>query len=74
MKAITWIGILFVVAGALALAYQGSRYTHQEKMLDIGAIHVTGEKHEQIPLSPMVGGLALVGGVVLLIMGSRQKA
>ena len=74
MKMIIWIGILFVVVGALALAYQGINYTHQEKVLDIGPIHATAEKHERIPLPPVVGGLALVGGVVLLVVGARKKA
>jgi hypothetical protein len=74
MKAITWIGILFVVLGALALAYQGINYTRTEKVFDLGPIHATAEKHERIPLSPLVGGLALVGGVVLLIVGAREKA
>jgi hypothetical protein len=74
MKAITWIGIVLVVAGALALAYQGINYTHQEKVLDIGPIHATAEKHERIPLPPVIGGLALAGGVVLLVVGARRKA
>jgi drug/metabolite transporter (DMT)-like permease len=74
MKAITWIGILLVVAGVLALAYQGINYTRQEKMLDIGPIHATAEKHERIPLPPIIGGLALVGGIVLLLTGARKKA
>ena len=74
MKAITWIGILCVVAGALAIAYQGDNYTHQQKVLDIGPIHATAEKNERIPLPPVVGGLALVGGVVLQVVGARQKA
>lgn len=74
MKPITWIGILFVVLGALALAYQGINYTHQEKALDIGPIHATAETHERIPLPPVVGGVALVGGIVLLVVGARQKA
>jgi hypothetical protein len=74
MKAITWIGILFIIVGALALAYQGISYTRQEKVLDIGPIHATAEKQERIPLPPVVGGLALVVGVVLLVVGARQKA
>jgi hypothetical protein len=74
MKAITWIGILLVVVGVLALAYQGINYTHQEKVLDIGPIHATAEKHERIPLPPVIGGLALAGGVVLLVVGARRKA
>ncbi|MGA2261161.1 MAG: hypothetical protein ABSH28_06985 [Acidobacteriota bacterium] len=74
MKAITWVGIQCVVAGALVIAYQGVNYSHQEKVLDIGPIHATAEKYERIPLPPVVGGLALVGGVVLLVVGARQKA
>jgi hypothetical protein len=74
MKPITLIGIVLLVLGALALAYQGISYTHQEKVLDIGPIHATAEKHERIPLPPIVGGLGLVGGVVLLVVGARKKA
>ena len=74
MKPITLIGVVLLVLGALALAYQGISYTHQEKVLDIGPIHATAEKHERIPLPPIIGGLGLVGGVVLLVVGARKKA
>ena len=74
MKPITLIGIVLLVLGALALAYQGINYTHQEKIFDMGPIHATAEKHERIPLPPVVGGLALAGGIVLLVMGARKKA
>ena len=74
MKPITVIGIVLLVLGALALAYQGINYTHQEKVIDIGPIHATAEKHERIPLPPVIGGLALAGGIVLMIVGARQKA
>ena len=74
MKRITLIGIVLLVLGALALAYQGINYTRQEKILDIGPIHATAETHERIPLPPIVGGLVLAGGIVLLIAGARQKA
>jgi hypothetical protein len=74
MKAISWLGILFVVVGALALVYQGFNYTRQDKILDIGPIQATAERHERISFPPVIGGLALVGGVVLLVVGARQKA
>ena len=74
MKPIILVGILLVVLGALALAYQGINYTRQKKVLDIGPIHATTETHERIPLPPILGGLVLVGGVVLLITGARQKS
>ena len=74
MKPIMLGGILLVILGVLALAYQGINYTRQEKVLDIGPIHATAEKNERIPLPPILGGLMLVGGIVMLVTGSRQKA
>jgi hypothetical protein len=74
MRPIMLGGILFVILGVLALAYQGINYTRQEKVLDIGPIHATAEKHERIALPPILGGLMLVGGIVMLVTGSRQKA
>ena len=74
MKSTTMIGIALLILGVLALAYQGINYTRQEKVLDIGPIHATAERHERIPLPPVIGGLALVGGVVLLVVGARREA
>jgi len=69
-----WVGILLIVFGALALAYQGFSYTHQEKVLDLGPIHATAEKQERVSIPPILGGLALVGGVVLLVMGGKKSS
>jgi uncharacterized membrane protein len=74
MKPISLAGIVLVVLGALALAYQGITYTHQEKVIDLGPIHATKDTQEQIPLPPILGGLALVGGIALLVAGARRKA
>jgi hypothetical protein len=67
------LGILLAVLGVLALVYQGFSYTRQEKVLDIGPIHATADTREHVPLPPIVGGLALVSGAILLIMGAKQK-
>lgn len=72
MKPISLLGILLVVLGALALAYQGITYTHREKVIDLGPIHATEDKQERIPLPPILGGLALVGGIVLLVAGAKK--
>jgi hypothetical protein len=63
-----------IILGALALAYQGINYTRQKKVIDVGSVHLTTETHERIPVPPILGGLALVGGVVLLVMGSKSNA
>jgi len=74
MKPIILIGVVLVVLGALALAYQGINYTRTEKLLDLGPIHATTETQNRIPLPPIIGGIALIGGVVLLIAGARRRA
>jgi hypothetical protein len=73
MKPISWTGILLIVLGALVLVYQGINYTRQKNVLDVGSVHLTTETHARIPLPPILGGLALAGGVVLLVMGARSK-
>ena len=74
MKPISWAGVFLIVLGAMALAYQGINYTRQKQVLDVGSIHLTAETHERIPLPPILGGLALVGGVVLLVVGAKGKS
>jgi uncharacterized membrane protein len=66
------LGIVLIVLGALALAYQGFTYTKREKVVDIGPIQATAKKHETVPIPPIVGGIALAGGVILLVMGARR--
>ena len=74
MKPISLAGIVLIVLGVVALAYQGINYTRQKKVLDVGSVHITREDDERISLPPIVGGLALAGGAVLLFMGARNKS
>lgn len=71
MKAATIVGIALIILGVVAFAYQGITYTTREKVIDLGPVQATVEKKETIPLTPLLGGLALVGGIVLLVAGSR---
>lgn len=72
MKAATLVGILLIVLGIVALAYQGFTYHTQKRVLDVGPIHATKTENHTIPLPPILGGLALAGGVVLLIVGAKH--
>src|SRR5437763_14646901 len=67
------IGVLLIVFGLVALAIGGIRYTKREKVLDIGPVQATTEKHEMIPLSPIVGIAAVAGGIALVVAGSRTR-
>jgi cytochrome c biogenesis protein CcdA len=67
------IGILLIAVGLISLALGGISYTKREKVLDIGPIEATAERQKTIPLPPLLGGLALAGGVVLLIAGSKKR-
>ena len=68
------IGILLIVVGIVALALGGINYTTREKVLDIGPITATAEKHKSIPLSPIVGIASLAGGIALLVVGTKTRA
>jgi hypothetical protein len=72
MKPAGILGIVLIVAGVLALAYQGIRYTTRETVVDIGPIHATAEREKTIPLPPIIGIAAVAGGVALLLAGSRK--
>ncbi len=72
MKTYTLIGIILIVIGIIAFAYQGITYTTREKVVDLGPIQVSADKTRTLPLPPLVGGIALVGGIVLLVMGSKK--
>jgi uncharacterized membrane protein len=74
MKPISLAGIVLVVLGALALAYQGFDYTRRDHVLDVGPMHVTAETQKRVPISPILGGLALVGGIALLVVGSKKSS
>jgi len=72
MKGIVLVGVLLVVLGVIALAYQGITYTKSEKVLDLGPLKAEIERQKTIPLPPVLGGLALAGGIVLLVVGARR--
>jgi Na+-transporting methylmalonyl-CoA/oxaloacetate decarboxylase gamma subunit len=74
MKPIAGVGAVLVVLGLLALAYQGITYTSRDTVIDIGPLHATADREKTVPLPPVLGIVAVAGGVALLIAGSRRRA
>jgi drug/metabolite transporter (DMT)-like permease len=66
------LGVILVVLGVLALVYQGFTYTTQKKVLDLGPIQATKQEHHTVPLPPILGALALIGGVVILVSDRKS--
>jgi len=73
MKTATIAGIVLVVLGIISLAYQGFTYTTQKNVVDIGPIHATANEKHTVPLPPILGGLLLIGGIVLIVSGSKAR-
>ena len=71
MKGSTILAIVLIAIGVIALAYQGITYTTQKKIIDIGPLQATTEEHHTIPLPPIIGIAALIGGVAVLLLGKR---
>jgi uncharacterized membrane protein HdeD (DUF308 family) len=72
MKTAGLIGIILIVLGVFSLAYQGITYTTHKKVLDIGPLQATEEQHKTIPLPPLLGAIALMGGVVLVVAARKE--
>jgi uncharacterized membrane protein len=66
------VGILLIILGIIALAYQGFTYTRREKAVDLGPLQISVDKEKTVPIPPIVGGLALAAGVILLVSSKRE--
>jgi hypothetical protein len=74
IKSITLLGIALILLGIGAFAYQGISYTSREKIIDVGSLQASIDTKKTIPLSPLLGGLVFVGGIVLVVVGVKKSA
>jgi hypothetical protein len=65
------LGMILIALGLFGLAWGGFTYTTTEKVVDIGPIHATRDQTHNVPLSPIAGAVALIGGIVLLVAGKK---
>lgn len=74
MKPNAIAGIVLIVLGVAALAYQGFTYTSRETVLDIGPLQATADVERTMPLPPILGAGMAIGGLVLLVTSRRSGA
>jgi uncharacterized membrane protein HdeD (DUF308 family) len=74
MKPLAILGVVLIVVGLAALAYQGITYTRRETVLDLGPIHATAERERTVPLPPVVGIVGVLAGVALVVTSVRRRA
>jgi uncharacterized membrane protein HdeD (DUF308 family) len=67
----TIVGIALIVVGFLGLIYQGLTYTTHRRIADVGPIHAEKTEHRTIPLPPVLGAIALIGGIVVIASDRR---
>ncbi len=72
MKPATILGIILIVLGVAGFALGGLSFTRKEKVLDVGPIEATADDKKTVPIPPLLAGIALVGGVILVAVGSRK--
>jgi hypothetical protein len=66
----TMIAVALVTLGIVVLAYSGLTFTTPGQPIDFLGIHIETTQSHFIP--PVVGALALVGGIVLLLVKPRR--
>ena len=72
MKPAFLVGVVLIILGVVALAYQGITYTQHKQILSIGSNSLTVPVEKTVPLPPALGVIALVGGIVLVVVGSKK--
>jgi hypothetical protein len=72
MKATGIVGIILIIVGVVALIYGGITYTSHKKSVNVGPVHASASTHKTIPLPPVLGGVLLAAGIVLMALGARR--
>lgn len=72
MKPAGIVGIILIAIGIIALAYGGFSYTKREKIIDAGPLQVSADREKTVPFPPILGGICLVGGIILVLAGNKK--
>ena len=72
MKPAGIVGIILIAIGIIALAYGGFSYTKRERIIDAGPLQVSADREKTVPFPPILGGICLVGGIILVLVGNKK--
>lgn len=73
LRPATIIGILLILIGIAGFAMGGFSFTHEKKDVDLGPLQVSHEKKETVPIPPILSGIALMGGIALVVVGAKSR-
>lgn len=73
MKPATVVGIILIIVGIIGFAIGGVSFTHEKKDVDLGPVQVSHQQKSTIPIPPVLSTIALVGGIVLVVVGVRNR-
>ena len=66
------LAVVLIIAGVLAMVYQGFTYRSNDRVVDLGPVHVNAERSHSVPVPPVIGAIALIGGIALLFTGRNR--
>jgi drug/metabolite transporter (DMT)-like permease len=74
MSAKRAIGILLIIVGIVALVWGGVFWTERDTLVDAGPLEIQTEDREGVAMPPILGAIALIGGIVLVAIPERRRA
>ena len=74
MSATRILALVLIIVGVLMFAYPAITFTTRDEVVDLGPIEVTQEERHRVPVPPILGGIAVVAGIVLLVIGRKRIA
>jgi hypothetical protein len=66
------LAIILIVAGSIMMVITGINVVSREKVVDLGKVEISKTKNNPVSWSPIVGGVLLVAGIVVLVMGKKK--
>jgi uncharacterized membrane protein len=73
MKPAGIFGLILIIVGVFLIAYGGfASFRTQENVAKLGPLEVNKQTEHPVPVGPIVGGVCVVGGLIMLLTGRRS--